>query len=682
MMERKEQERLRIQRMKEEWAEADRLKEEELEKKQLEKAEVEKKRKDREAALMSLSTAEHQHIDDQVTDGFHSGAERSGRIGNDAQSAKSSRTAASARTQTSSRYRNGAGRAPPGLQKTPAQPVRTDASQTQPTSDHGSRAKPKEDQRVNAASERSRAATERSRGVTTRSPDVNPPVTTAVNQMIQSGTATPARGNGANAPNSNGQRVRVVVGDSHTLLYVHPTATPLQLIRTAPTMISEPIDPRNSVLFEDFRKCGLSRPLRMYELAKEVLDSWDSVDQHDLILRPSDSQMAMDRNLYPSTAPKDEPPVGASWVLAVSRKKGKWDKVPVTLQDGKLHIPNKKKERNIICDLTVSDVFTLTEKGKGFVKPPKQFTFAIKSMMKVSMFMGDEGYITYFSTNHAPDAAGFYEMVHTWRSWYLYRKNAGANVTSSNGAQSHVDPSSAGLAGVGYPTSGLRGGHGRQPSNDSPFLAKSFKPDLDLDFEAFVVTADEKKSKHVRNASDVPLGAAITVPFNSRGIPSAAEHSAAIHARQLQMRQAAGNAAAPPVSYSRIQHSRNPSKLSTNSQSRPSTSHHTPRRTSSVRQQYMPALHHEISSGRGFIPPASGPLIKYATSPGQPLSGLNRSGSVRTSVDGFLQRNTSVRSSRDGGRAHSGSTSSGGRGLLGDLVPEDGFTGGGLLGSL
>jgi hypothetical protein len=310
-------------------------------------------------------------------------------------------------------------------------------------------------------------------------------------------------------------------------------------------------------------------------------------------------------------------------------------------------------------------------------------------MMKVNMFEGDEGYITYFSTDSAQDSSDFYDTIHSWRSYYLrVVKGQGSPTAATAHAQllNSTDP-------------GLRGAHVRNPSSDNAFLSKSFKPELDLDFGSFEVR-EESRKKDNRN-SNLPLASNIIVPLNSHGIPSAAEHSAALHARQNNIRQGIGASAPPPVSYNTGSKARPRTNTNTSgtarSHARPPTANEAPKRTPSVRATptYTPALHHELNSGKGFVPPvnADGPLIQYATTPesyshsrGASLNGPATTGGGYYAA---LERNPSVahsqRASRDynGGRAPSGSISSAnGRGLVGDLVGDNGFTGGGLLGGL
>ena len=367
-----------------------------------------------------------------------------------------------------------------------------------------------------------------------RAPDWGPPLANTINPNVSGGEKPKV----IDAPNPNAHMVRIKVGNQSTFLAVNATTTPLQLICAAPTLISVPIDTRNSVLYEDFTKCNILRPLRMYELVREVLDSWDKDDQHCLILQPSDPNIPSDKNLYPSFAPK-ESPKGKTWTLVISRKRGKWDKNEVTLHDDGTLTVRKGKQTKNVGDLRVSDIYTINPLGHGYVAPPKKFCFAVKSMMKVNMFEGDEGYITYFSTDNAQDSSDFYDTVHSWRSYYLrVVKGQGSPTEETAHAQllNSTDPS-------------LRGAHIRNPSSDNAFLSKSFKPELDLDFDSFEVR-EESKKKNYRN-SNLPLASTIIVPLNSHGIPSAAEHSAALHARQNNIRQGVGTSA-PPQSHTTL----------------------------------------------------------------------------------------------------------------------------------
>lgn len=105
------------------------------------------------------------------------------------------------------------------------------------------------------------------------------------------------------ASNHGERRVRIQCGKKFIELPFTPTTSTLQLIRSTATVMSECPDPRTAVMYEDFTKCGVQRPLRMYEPVRNVVNSWDADTQHSLLIVPSDA--GLNNELYKDFAPKE-----------------------------------------------------------------------------------------------------------------------------------------------------------------------------------------------------------------------------------------------------------------------------------------------------------------------------------------------------------------------------------------
>ncbi|KAF2673783.1 hypothetical protein BT63DRAFT_421913 [Microthyrium microscopicum] len=534
------------------------------------------------------------------------------------------------------------------------------------------------------------------------------------------------------AVNHGDRRVRIITQGKSILLPIKPTTTPLQLIRSCVTFFDVNIDPRNSLLMENFSKCGIQRTLRMYEHVRNILNSWDSDDQHTFTLEPYDS--TQDNKLYATWAPKSKPS-GGSWSIYFSQKRGKWDKRFITMTaEGQLTSSKNEsgKDTMSICHLSDFEIYALSREGeKKKIKPSKKYCYAIKSNQKSSMFLGDTGFIHLFCSNEKAIMQNFYDTIYRWRCWYL------VNVMGEDGStpkKMMENPSASTSAPMLASSQSNPGHHRRGSSQASQYVLGSFLNDLDFDPSNYKVREDAKRPKHTRMPSDTPLAAAIAVP-TVNGLQSASEHSKALHARQLSIRRAA-TTAKPPGAYS--SHARGASNNSGGaSQITPTTSSfnttpstNTPSshsaglgRTSSVRStrqsseqstshrhntsnggttqlfpkplldltpKYVEPVQHQ-RKGRGFKPAALGPggLIENATGletlPGAivvPEARVWRSRADSHAAapqqtgtpSAGLVRNASVRSTK---RGMDGAV--GGRGLLGDLGHNAGFTGGGLL---
>lgn len=275
------------------------------------------------------------------------------------------------------------------------------------------------------------------------------------------------------AVNAGDRRVLVECGNSKNIFPVTPTTTPVDIMKSAATCMSERIDVRSAVLLESFRTVGVQRPLRRYEHIRNVMNSWDNDRQNSLLLvdpGTGSSEAELDISGVPHEKPGD-----ASWVLSYSQKVGKWDKRLITLKtDGQITMqkdPNKPQNQENVCHLDDFDIYTPTpEKLKKKIKPPKKLCYAIKSQQKSSMFESTQNFVHFFCTNDKQTADSFYAAVQGWRSWYL------ANVLGE-GKKPHQRKLGA---EAGDMSGGVRG-HKPGESVGSYYQLGSFKPLLDTD---------------------------------------------------------------------------------------------------------------------------------------------------------------------------------------------------------
>lgn len=403
---------------------------------------------------------------------------------------------------------------------------------------------------------------------TTLSPETSPPTTTESRPKTSyvpppkqeeetirpgGGGIVPLDDAPISAVNHGVRRVMVESGKSRIRLPIDPTTTPIQLIRSAANVLSEFIDPRSAVIYEVFVKASVWRKLRMYEHVRDVMNSWDNDDQHNLVIETS----TPDPELYAHNAPKSEPD-GGTWELYYSNKRGKWDKKRVILRkDGQLlhNKSGKKKDDENICHLSDYDIYELIPRlGEKKVKPPKKYCYGVKSQQKSGIFMTTTNYIHMFSTNDAHIAGSFYRAAQAWRSWYLVDvmgegKKVNTNFLSDNRV-GNVKP------GAEKPANQQKG-HARGQSADSHYLLGTFD-DLGLDESQFRYSsgrisqeldrANLNRSKSTRRKSvsdnDRPHGPDFPPSMISRGNK---ESATAMHARKLSQR--AEEKRSPPLSY-------------------------------------------------------------------------------------------------------------------------------------
>lgn len=296
-------------------------------------------------------------------------------------------------------------------------------------------------------------------------------------------TNLPAYDAPISAVNSGERRVSVKFKDQSITLPVTPSTTCKEILHSASTIMSGPIDAQRAVLLESFFQLGLERPLRRYERVRDVMNSWDNDTQHHLVVM--DEADCAAPGLHAADAPSHEP-YGATVQLYHSSKPGKWDKRWVKLwENGQVSV--SKHESGIdginICHLSDFDAYTPTVKQIKKLKPPKKFCFALKSQEKSSMFLNGQNFAHFFCTKEKEVADRWYHAVHAWRSWYLVcMLGEGMVPTTTPG----VYPS---YARPGTNTS----------AETTPYILGSFKPlNLDLDMPRPYIERreDYSSSKH------------------------------------------------------------------------------------------------------------------------------------------------------------------------------------------
>lgn len=274
----------------------------------------------------------------------------------------------------------------------------------------------------------------------------------------------------------------VVCNKKRIQLPVTPTTTPLDLIKTAATVLTDPIDVRTAVLSELFAKVSITRPLRNYEYVRDVMNSWDYDTQNDLTIIDSNVDGVNQDDLLSYKVPETRPE-GMSCFIQYSSRPGKWSKRYMTLRpDGQLVMAKnektKEKDHENICTLTDYDIYSITQQKLARVKPPKKICYAVKSMQKSNIFADESQYVHFFCTNDRATAATFYQALQRWRSWHLkyqmgegLKKKAPAlkNVSAAESSQPLASHAPAHVPS-----------HTRGESVGSHYQLGAFKPLLDM----------------------------------------------------------------------------------------------------------------------------------------------------------------------------------------------------------
>ncbi|KAI4183863.1 MAG: hypothetical protein L6R41_005136 [Letrouitia leprolyta] len=222
------------------------------------------------------------------------------------------------------------------------------------------------------------------------------------------------------AVNAGERTVKVKYNEFLVPISVIPSTTPADVIRSVSQKIVSPVDPSSSVMLESFKQLGLERPLRRYEHIRDVLNSWDSDSQNNLIIEPSgaeDHDDDLDFRHVPRKQPGD-----STFYLYHSQRPCSWDKREVTLRsDGQMLVAKSGGAEGMnICHLSDFDIYIPTARQIAKkIQPPRRICFAVKSQQKSNMFLSTVNFVHFFSSNDRKITKAFYTAVQEWRSWYL-----------------------------------------------------------------------------------------------------------------------------------------------------------------------------------------------------------------------------------------------------------------------
>ncbi|KAI1153462.1 hypothetical protein F4825DRAFT_414751 [Nemania diffusa] len=283
----------------------------------------------------------------------------------------------------------------------------------------------------------------------------------------------------------------------HTLnLPVTPEITTVDIIARSSRILSWDLEvnPEKCLLVEQYSILGLERRLRRYEYIRDVLNSWDTDAQNQLLVKILDSNDNHDNLDVNAVADGENAPSGCQLYMYHSNRPSKWNKRYITLLESGQIIcakkPNAKttdKDTANLCHLSDFDIYTPTESQmRRHIKPPKRYCFAIKSQHKTTLFLNTDNYVQYFSTEDPQVAREFKEKVHSWRSWYLVDRRPEVRKKQTNSAAKREEISSPQSPSSKHDPKKVDnvasvGGHRLRISIDeSPYSIGQFEPLIDM----------------------------------------------------------------------------------------------------------------------------------------------------------------------------------------------------------
>ncbi|KAI1612576.1 hypothetical protein EDD37DRAFT_311647 [Exophiala viscosa] len=243
------------------------------------------------------------------------------------------------------------------------------------------------------------------------------------------------------AVNAGSRRIRIRYKDSSLTIPITPSSTCRDVLNCVARHVHEPINVQTAVLVESFSQLGLERPIRRYERIRDILNSWDSDERNDLVIKAESAYTSLD--LRESGAPSQQP-VGGTVQMYYSQKPGRWDKRWIQVRnDGQVMISKNGTDSTNICHLSDFDLYDPTEAQIKILKPPRKMCFALKSQQKPSLFLEGANYVHFFSSKDQAIVLPWYHAVHAWRNWYLFNLVGYKEPTPPSAGSSSSRPSTS-----------------------------------------------------------------------------------------------------------------------------------------------------------------------------------------------------------------------------------------------
>ncbi|KAK7028113.1 hypothetical protein VNI00_014928 [Paramarasmius palmivorus] len=212
------------------------------------------------------------------------------------------------------------------------------------------------------------------------------------------------------------------------------------------------------MLWEVAQDFGIERPVRSFELLSDVEASWGKDKTVNIwMVRLTPWEPVLSRSALPSSSPT------CSGYIEYEVRRGKWSKRWLVLREHGLYISKRDncKDEVLLCALSNFDAYHITR----LLKAPKEYTFAVKSTEKMSLFEDTSDYMHLFSCK-TKDGEKWMEKILLARSYVLYQER---HVLFAPKTASGVIPTSlTGAAAAGASLS--RAPTKRRPMPDKPLL--------------------------------------------------------------------------------------------------------------------------------------------------------------------------------------------------------------------
>ncbi|CCX12871.1 Similar to Amyloid beta A4 precursor protein-binding family B member 1-interacting protein; acc. no. Q7Z5R6 [Pyronema omphalodes CBS 100304] len=245
-----------------------------------------------------------------------------------------------------------------------------------------------------------------------------------------------------------------------------PTAVPILQNCDVATMLEKLRPGHERCILECWPSLGVQRQVRYFEVLTDVMNSWDQGGQSFFKLGKN---IWNQNNLQLSHFPASEPMIAETNFYYYVTADKKWSKRSLSVSNGSLHIIKRDssygtKEHQTI-NLDNFDIYFFCDNSAlSKLRAPTNFTFALKSQHKQSLFGKNSVYVHYFSIDNEMLFTNWYTTIAHHKARLIAEKNQLATWT-----RAPVDiPSSADPTSPTSPQRGRRHPHLAAPPQSNP----------------------------------------------------------------------------------------------------------------------------------------------------------------------------------------------------------------------
>ncbi|KAI5816876.1 hypothetical protein BZA77DRAFT_246008 [Pyronema omphalodes] len=204
-----------------------------------------------------------------------------------------------------------------------------------------------------------------------------------------------------------------------------PTAVPILQNCDVATLLEKVRPGHERCILECWPSLGIQRQVRYFEVVTDVMNSWDQGGQSFFKLGKNIWNQS---NIQLSQFPASEPMIAETNFYYYVTADKKWSKRSLSMGNGSLHIIKRDssygtKEHQTI-NLDNFDIYFFCDNSAlSKLRAPTNFTFALKSQHKQSLFGKNSVYVHYFSIDNEVLFTNWYTTIAHHKARLIAEKN-------------------------------------------------------------------------------------------------------------------------------------------------------------------------------------------------------------------------------------------------------------------